>query len=115
MAPTSKKPKLMDVQKIDQGNMIVWTLQGTFGTEISKSMEHLSFMNEEKVEEIETRLSKAFHDYIDVRNLYEDELRKSHVYKQRIEDLEAKVQRLETKVASLRQQLSNVEQLVSIE
>lgn len=95
--------------------MIVWTLQGTYGIEISKAMKHFSFMNEAKVEEIETRLAKAFHDYIDVRNLYEDELKKSHVYKQRIKELEAKVQGLETEVASLREKLSNAEKLATAE
>lgn len=49
-------------------------------------------MTEAKVEEIETRLVKVFHDYIDVMKLYKDELRKSHVYKEKIEELEAKVQ-----------------------
>ena len=67
-------------------------------------------MNEAKVEEIETRLSKSFNDYIDVRKQYKDELRKSHVYKEKIEELEAKVQGLEAEVASLREQLSNAEQ-----
>ena len=66
-------------------------------------------MNEAKVEEIETRLSKSFHDYIDVRKQYEVEFKKSHVYKENIEDFEAKVQELKDKVASLREKLSNVE------
>ena len=66
-------------------------------------------MNEANVKEIETRLAKAFHDYVDVMKLYEDELRKSHVYKKRIEELEAKVQGLEEKVASLKEKLTNVE------
>lgn len=62
-------------------------------------------MNEAKVEDMETRLSKSIHDYIDVRKLYEDELRKSHVYNKRIVEHEAKVQALENEVASLREQL----------
>ena len=33
--------------------MIVWTLHGTTGKEISKALTHFSFMNEAKVEEIE--------------------------------------------------------------
>ena len=89
--------------------MIVWTLQGTFSTKISKAMKHFSFMNEAKLEEIEIKISKTFHDCIDVRKLYEDELRKSHVYKEKIEELEAKVQALEAKLASLREKLVNVE------
>lgn len=109
MAPSTNKTKLMDVQRIYQGNMIVWTLKGTSGIEISKVLKHFSFINEEKVEEIETRLSKPFHDYIDARNLYEEELREIHVYKDRIEELEAKVQGLEIGFASLREKLSNVE------
>ena len=47
--------------------MILWTLQGTSGIEISKNMKVFSLMNEEKIEEIETRLAKSFHDYIDFR------------------------------------------------
>ena len=47
-------------------------------------------MNEAKVEEIERKLARTFHNYMDIRKLYEQELRKSHVYKQRIEELEAK-------------------------
>lgn len=81
MAPSSNKPKLMDVQSTKKVNMIVWTLQGTSGTDISKAVKHFSFMNESKVEEMETRLSKSIHDYIDVRKIYEDELRRNHVYK----------------------------------
>lgn len=49
-------------------------------------------MDEAKVDEIETRLTKSFHDYIDVRKQYDDELRKSHVYREKIKELEAKVQ-----------------------
>ena len=94
--------------------MIVWTLHGKYGTQILKAMKHFSFMNEAKVEEIETRLSKSIHDYIDVRKLCEDELRKSHVYKEKIVDLEAKVQALEAKIPSLREQLINVQQVVAI-
>lgn len=78
-------------------------------------MKNFSFVNEEKVVEIETRLAKAFHDYIDVKKLYEDGLRKSHVYKHKIKELEAKVQGLEAKVSSLREKLSNVEQVASAE
>lgn len=91
----------------------MWTLQGTSGTNISKTLKHFSFMNEAKVEEIETRLAKSFHDYINVRKIYEDELRKSHVYKEKIKELEAKVQGLETEVTSLREKLSNIEQMTT--
>ena len=72
-------------------------------------MKYFSFMNEAKVEEIETRPAKFVHDYIDLRKLYEYELRKSHVYKEKIEELEAKVQVLEAKVASLREKLVNTD------
>ena len=54
MAPASNKPRLMDVQSTEQGNMIVWTLHGTTGKEISKALKHFSFMNEAKVDEMET-------------------------------------------------------------
>ena len=60
-------------------------------------------MNEAKVEEMETRLALSIHDYIDVKKLYENELRRSHVYKERIFELEAKVQELEDEIASLRE------------
>ena len=43
MAPASNKPRLMDVQRTEQGNMIVWTLHGTTGKEISKALKHFSF------------------------------------------------------------------------
>lgn len=52
-------------------------------------------MNEAKVEEMETRLAQSIHEYIDVRKLYENEIRRSHVYKERIVELEAKVHELE--------------------
>ena len=71
--------------------MIIWTLQGTTSTKISKALKHFSFMNEAKVEEMETRLAQSIHDYIDVRKLYENELRSSHVYKENIAELEAKI------------------------
>ena len=71
--------------------MIIWTLQGTSSLEISKALKHFSFMNEAKVDETKDQLSQAIHDYIDVRKLYENELRSSHVYRERISELEAKV------------------------
>ena len=55
------------------------------------------------------------HDYIDLKNLYKDELRKSYAYKERIEELEAKVQGLEAKVASLGEKLENAEQVATTE
>ena len=106
MAPTSNKPKLMDVQSTKQCNMILRTLQDTFDTNNSKVLKHFSFMNEAKVEEMETRLAKSTHDYIDMRKLYEDDLRSSHVYKERIVELQAKVKELEDEVASLREKLT---------
>ena len=66
-------------------------------------------MNEAKVEEMEIRLAQSIHDYIDVRKLYENELRSSHVYKEIIVELEAKVQELENEVASLKEKLVDVE------
>lgn len=81
MASETSKPKIMDVQNSAHGNMIVWTLHSTFGVEISRAVKQFSFMNEAKVEEIETMLTRTFHDYIDIKNLYEEELIKSHVYK----------------------------------
>lgn len=72
-------------------------------------MKHFSFMNEAKVEEIETKLSKSIHDYIDVSKLYENEIKKHHMCKEKILELEAKVQELEVEVASLREKLVNVE------
>ena len=62
-------------------------------------------MNEAKVEVIEDKLSQAIHDYIDVRKLYENELKTSHVYRERIVELEAKVRSLEDEIASLKEQL----------
>ena len=90
--------------------MIIWTLQGTFSLEISKALKHFSFMNEAKLEEIETRLSQDIHDYIDVRKLYENELRSSHVYRERIAELEAKVQALEDEIEPLKDQIAQAEQ-----
>ena len=93
--------------------MIIWTLHGSSGKEISKALKHFSFMNEAKVEEIEDKLSQATHNYIDVRKLYENELRSSHVYKERITELEAKVQTLEDEISSLKDQLKLVDQRVA--
>ena len=90
--------------------MIIWTLHGTSGKEISKTIQHFSFVNEAKVDEIEDKLSQAIHDYIDVRKLYENRLRSSHVYRERIAELEAKVQTLEDEIASLKDQLTQAEQ-----
>ena len=59
-------------------------------------------MNEAKVEEIEEKLSRAIRDYIDVRKLYENKLRTSHAYRERVVELEAKVQALEDEIASLK-------------
>ena len=103
----------MDVQTTEQGNMIVWTLHGTTGKEISKALKHFSFMNEAKVEEMEDQLSWAIHDYIDVRKLYENELKSSHVYRERVTELEAKVRALEDEITSLRDQLAQEEQRVA--
>ena len=47
------------------------------------------------------------HDYIDLKKLFKDELRKSHAYKEMIEDLEAKVHGLEAKIVSLREKMEN--------
>ena len=60
-------------------------------------------MNEAKVEEIKTKISKSMHDYIDVRKLYEDKIRKNHVYKENIEEPNAKLQVLEVELVSLLQ------------
>lgn len=109
MAPETNNPKLMDVQNIPEGNMIVQTLQSTSSVEISKAMKHFSFMNEANVDEMETKLVRNLHDYLDIRKLYEEELKKSYVYNQRIEELKVKAQWLEAKVESLKEKLNTKE------
>ena len=63
-------------------------MQNTFGIEMSKAMKHFSFMNEAKVEEIEIKLARNIHDYIDIEKLYEEELEKSYVYGKKIDELD---------------------------
>ena len=64
-------------------------------------------MNEAKVDQIEDRLAAIYNECLDVRKLYEEELKMSFVQKQRIEELEGKIQSLEAKVASLKKQLKD--------
>lgn len=47
-------------------------------------MKNLAFMNEAVVERIKDKLEKMFHEYIDIRKLYEEELKLNHVYKEKI-------------------------------
>ena len=98
----------MIVQDTVHGSIITQTLDTTIGKEISSALKHFSFMNEAKVDQIEDRLARTFNQCIDTHKLYEEELKKRHVQKQRIQELEGRVQGLETKVASLKDQLKNV-------
>lgn len=64
--------------------MITWIVESSQGSEVASAMKKLTVMNEEVVEHIEDKLAKTFHEYIDTRKIYEDELKISHIYKQRI-------------------------------
>ena len=84
VAPDTKKPKMMDIQVTAQGNMIVWTLDNTSGKEISSLVKHFALMNEAKVDQIKDRLATICNEYLDVRKLYEEELKSNYVHKKRI-------------------------------
>lgn len=68
--------------------MIVWTLDNTDGKEIFVLVKHFALMNEAKVDQIEDRLVAAYNECLDVRKLYEEELKMSYVKKKKIEELE---------------------------
>ena len=59
--------------------MIVWTLENTAGKEISSLVKHFALMNELKVDEIEDKLAAVYNECLDIRKLYEEELKMSHV------------------------------------
>lgn len=73
------------------------------------AMTNFVFMNKVVVECIEDKLAKTFNEYVDTQKLYEEELKRSHVYKTRVEELKLKVQSLEGEVASLRDKLKTIE------
>ena len=91
VAPDTKKPKMMDIQVTTQGSMIVWTLDNTSRKEISSLVKHFTLMNEEKVDQIEDRLAALCNECLDVRRLYEEELKSNYVHKQRIGELDEKI------------------------
>ena len=74
IAPNTKKPKMMDIQETAQGNMIVWTLDNTFGKEISSLVKHFLLMNEAKVDQIGDSLTAIYNECLDVQKFYEEEL-----------------------------------------
>ena len=71
----------MDIQETVQGNMIVWTLDTTTRKEISSLVKHFALMNEAKVDQIKDRLAVAYNECLDVKKLYEEELKMSYVQK----------------------------------
>ena len=107
VAPDTNKPKMMDIQETAQGNMIVWTLDNTSGKELSSLVKHFALMNDEKMDQIEIRLAALCNECLDVRKLYEEELKSNYVHRQRIRELEEKIQSLEAELASLKEQLKN--------
>ena len=48
-------------------------------------------MNEAKVDQIEDRLATAYNECLDVKMLYEEELKMRYVQKKRIEELEGRI------------------------
>ena len=79
IALETNKPRMMDVEETAQGNMITWTLDNTIGREVSSMIRHLELMNEAKMDQIEDRLAIAYNECIDMRKLYEEELKIIHV------------------------------------
>ena len=96
---------MMNVEETAQGNMITQTLDTTTGKEVSSMIKHFAFMNEAKMEQIEDRLAATYNECLDTKKLYEEQLKTSYVQKQRIEELEGKIQSLEEEVASLKDQI----------
>ena len=77
----TKKPKMMDIQEIGKGNMIVWIVDNATGKEISSLVKHFALMNEVKVDQIEDMLAAIYNEFLDVRKLYEEELKTNYVQK----------------------------------
>ena len=71
--------------------MIVWTLDNTSGKEISSLVKHFALMNEAKVDQIEDKLATLCNECLDVRKLYEEELKSNYVHKKMIGELEGKI------------------------
>lgn len=88
ISPKTNKPKLMDVQSTPQRNLITWDVDTTQGGEVASVMKYFYFMNEVVVKCIEDKLVETFHEYFDARRLYEEEIKLSHVYKVKIQELE---------------------------
>jgi archaellum component FlaC len=86
--------------------LIVWDVETTSGKESASAMVHMSHLNEAVVDRLEDRLAKTFNEYVDTRQLYEEELRMKHVYISRIEELEKRVKALCSEVESLKEQLN---------
>ena len=107
VAPNTKKPKMMDISVTAQGSMIVWTIDNTLGKELSSLVKHFALMNEAKVDQIEDRLASLCNECLDIRRLYEEELKSNYVHKQRIGQLKGKIQSLEVELASLKEKLKN--------
>ena len=87
--------------------MIVWTLDNTSGKELSSLVKHFALMNDEKMDQIKNKLAALCNECLDVRKLYEEELKSNYVHKKRIGELEEKIQSLEVELASLKEQLKN--------
>ena len=64
-------------------------------------------MNDEKMDQIENMLVSLCNECLDVRKLYEEELKSNYVHKKRIGELEGKIQSLEAQLASLEEQIKN--------
>ena len=94
---------MRNIQATAHGNMIVWTLDNTSGKEISSLVKYFAVMNDEKMDQIEDRLVSLSNHFLDVRRLYEEELKSNYVHKQRIRELEEKIQSLEIELASLKE------------
>ena len=87
--------------------MIVWTLDNTSGKALSSLVKHFALMNDEKMDQIDDKIAALCNECLDVRRLYEEELKSNYVHKKTIRELEEKIQSLETELASLKEQLKS--------
>lgn len=95
LAPATQKDHLMNIQGERRGDRLIWNLQDTRENKIVDLMAHISYMNKNKIVDLQKRYGETYKELVLIANKYE-EITKSAMKEEQIKELTKKLANMQS-------------------
>lgn len=102
VAPESEKPTLMEIKETPAGNVIFWNAHSTSSDQIYNLQNTAAMLGKNKIDILQEQLVQTYEKYLDARKKYEEEMRRTYVLQQALEETKKENEDLKREERSLR-------------